>query len=202
MERARGVPAAQISAGSGFASSLAEALQIIIVRPPQVTVTHFQPLPQQRPIIEGYPVIIERLDHPGSQRLDLRRRAEHSGQHNHQDCGRTADESCFARELPRTPPPPFRRGEGRREGSNFVWRFRGVKRVNLLNCFLHEDYLPASITTVPPAKSAGRRRIPSFPGLTFLPLTRALFTGPLPLTSSRSRPCRKRKSALTGGLPG
>src|ERR1035441_741906 len=111
MERTRCVPASQISAGSRFASSLAEALQIIIVRHPQVIVTHFQHLPQQRPIIEGYPVIIERLDHPDSQGLNLCGGADHSRQHNKEDYG----------------------------GS-------------------HKGYFPASITTVPPAKSAGTGR--------------------------------------------
>ncbi len=52
------------------------------------------------------------------------------------------------------------------------------------------SYLAASITTAPASKSAGRRNTPSLPGFTLLPFTRALLTGPLPLISSFSRPCR------------
>ena len=62
-------------------------------------------------------------------------------------------------------------------------------------------YLPPSITTVPPGKSAGRRRTPSFPGMTFLPLTRAIFTGPLPLTSSRRRPAESASPPERAGCP-
>ena len=62
---------------------------------------------------------------------------------------------------------------------------KGMRR-----CPTYEDYLPAWITTLPPVKSGGRCRAPSFPGLTLLPLTRALLIGPPPLISRRNRPCR------------
>lgn len=57
-------------------------------------------------------------------------------------------------------------------------------------------------TTVPPSKGGGSRRVPSGETLTFFPFTVARRMEPGPLICRRSRPCRKRRSAQTGGLPG
>src|ERR1039458_1274666 len=86
MKRARCVPAAQIGTRSGFTGALAEALQIIVVRHPQVVITNLQYLAQQRPVVEGYPAIIEWIDHLGAQRLNLRPGAERCCQRNQKDC--------------------------------------------------------------------------------------------------------------------
>jgi hypothetical protein len=42
-----------------------------------------------------------------------------------------APEPRFARKLPMIPPLPFRRGEGRGEGSTYALGFRGAKRVKM-----------------------------------------------------------------------
>ena len=77
-------------------------------------------------------------------------------------------EPRFARELPAILPLPFRRGEGRGEGSVFAWKSRGAKRVKWSGSSLPLNLgSPETCRRLPLSPSEGERagvRGPSLPG--------------------------------------